>query len=433
MMKSLKQTLLICLLIAGINEAATAQLNLPEDEALSKKAQNEHAMFSDSFKFKKTTEARKHLAWLLSNTPEIHESIYINGIKLYQDFAEDESNPKAQVYQDSVMLLYDLRIKYFNNEKDLIDRKASAAYKYYRNRDDKTLDLFNVFERTYELNQKDVGTNNLATYMDVTRKYHKIKPLTKDDILDRYYRVIDAIDYKEQQGGDGETFEKVRAVATKILLEIIDIDCNVIKNDLVPRMRKDPKMTPRVISLSLSQGCTNEPYFEEAAKILMKDKPDYALLRFLAIKAAEKGNMEEAMQYFNRAIEATNDPSKKAQIHYDIAVQHNKVNNKPEARRYAEKAVETDANFKKAYKLIGDLYYSSFNDCKKEESWVSDRAVYWLAYDMYQKAGDQDAMRSAETQFPTISDIFTENREEGQTINVNCWINRSTTIRRRKE
>lgn len=431
-MKLFTQIVLTCLLIAGINEA-TAQLNLPEDEALSKKAQSEHAMFSDSFKFKKTKEARKHLAWLLTNTPELHESIYINGIKLYQDFADDDSNPKAQVYQDSLLLLYDLRIKYFNNEKDLIDRKASAAYKYYRNREDKTTDLFNVFERTYELNNKDVGTNNLATYMDVTRKYNKINPLTKDEILNRYYRVIDAIDYKQQQGGDPDTYEKVRAVATKILLEIINIDCNVIKNDLVPRMKKDPSMARRVISLSLSQGCTNEPYFEEAAIMLMKEKPDYALLRFLAIKAAEKGKMEEAMQYFNKAIEATDDLSKKAQVYYDIAVQQQKANNKPEARRYAEKAAETDAGFTKAYKLIGDLYFSSFDACKKEESWVSDRAVYWLAYDMYQKAGDQEAMKSAEGQFPTISDIFTENREEGQSITVGCWINRSTTIRRRKE
>ncbi|MBL6447260.1 hypothetical protein JMN32_13135 [Fulvivirga sp. 29W222] len=431
-MKLFTQTLLTCLLIAGINKIAAAQLNLPEDDALSKKAQNEHAMFSDSYKFKKIKEARKHLAWLLTNTPDIHESIYINGIKLYQELADDDSNPKAQGYQDSVLLLYDLRIKYFNNEKDLIDRKASAAYKYYRNREDKTVYLFNVFERTYELNNKNVGTNNLATYMDVTRKYHKIKPLNKDEVLNRYYRVIDAIDYKEQEE-ESEAYEKIRAVATKILLEIINIDCSVIKNDLVPRMQKDPNMAPRVISLSLSQGCTNEPYFEEAAKILMIDNPDYALLRFLAIKAAEKGKIDESMQYFNRAMEATDTPSKKAQVHFDIAVQQNKMNNKAEARRYAEKAIETDANFKKAYKFIGDLYYNSFNDCKKEESWVSDRAVYWLAYDMYQKAGDQEAMNSALAQFPTISDIFTENREEGQSIQVTCWINRSTTIRRRKE
>lgn len=431
-MKLNTQLVLTCLLITVVHQT-TAQLNLPEDETLSKKAQSEHAMFSDSFKFKKPTEARKHLSWLLTNTPNLHESIYINGIKLYTDFADDNSNPKAVMYQDSVLLLYDLRIKYFDSEKDLIDRKASAAYKYYRNRDDKTEDLFNVFERTYELNGKDVGTNNLATYMDVTRKYHKIHPLSKDEILNRYYRVIDAIDYKEQQSGDSETYEKIRAVATKILLEIINIDCSVIKNDLVPRMQKDPSMAARIISLSLSQGCTSEPFFEEAAIIFMKENPDYTLIRFLGLKAAEKGNLDAAMKYFNRAIEITNDPSKKAQVYYDIAIQQNKIGNKPEARKYAEKAIEADANFKKAYKFIGDLYYNSFNECKEEKSWVSDRAVYWLAFDMYQKAGDQESMNSAASQFPGISDIFTENKEEGKTIEVGCWINRTTTIRRRKE
>lgn len=409
-----------------------AQLKLPADEVLSNRAQSEYAQLSDQMRFDNYKAARKHLAWLFANTPDLHESIHINGIKVYQQLADDEKNPQAKTHQDSVLLLYDLRMKYYNNEKDLIDRKASAAYKYYRTRPEKTEELFKIFERTYELNGKDVGVNNLATYMDVTRKYNEIKPLTTEEILNRYYRVLDAIDHKEQQSGDSDTYEKIRGIATKILLEIVPIDCDFIQKELAPRMQKDPSMSKRIVSLSLAQSCTDRPFFTDAVKQLIKEKPDYALLRFLAIKEAEKGNMTEALKYFNAAIDATTDKSKKAQIYYDIAARMSQ-SNKPEARNYAEKAVQTDPEFKKAYKLIGDLYFNSFTDCKEEKSMVSDRAVYWLAYDMYQKAGDQEAMNNAAAQFPTMSDIFTENKEEGKTISVGCWINKSTTIRRRKE
>ncbi|ELR68698.1 hypothetical protein C900_05881 [Fulvivirga imtechensis AK7] len=420
----------LCLLLSS--SSLYAQLNLPADEGLSNRAQSEYAQLSDQMRFDNYKAAKKHLAWLLKNTPELHESIYINGIKVYQQFADDEENPNAQLHQDSVLVLYDLRMKYYDNEKSLIDRKASTAYKYYRTRPEKTEDLFRIFERTYELNGKDVGVNNLATYMDVTRKYNEVKPLGTDEILSRYYRVLDAIDQKEQQGGNGETYEKIRGIATKILLEIVPIDCDFIQKELAPRMQKDPSMAKRIVSLSLSQSCTGRTFFTDAVKLLIKENPDYALLRFLAIKEAEKGNMTEAIKYFNEAINATNDKSKKAQVYYDIAARMSQ-NNKPEARNYAEKALQTDPEFKKAYKLIGDLYFNSFNDCKEEKSMVSDRAIYWLAYDMYQKSGDQEAMNNAAGQFPTMSDIFTENKEEGKTISIGCWINKSTTIRRRKE
>lgn len=427
-MKKLPQLFLILsLLLCPI--ITFSQLKLPEDEALKNKAQSELAQFSDNFKFNNYGAARKHLSWLIANTPDIHESIHINGIKIYQQLVDDTTNTNISDHQDSLLLLYDLRIKYYRNEKDLTDRKASAAYKFYRTRPDKTEELFRIFERTYELNGKDVGINNLATYMDVTRKYHQLQKMSDEEILKRYYRVLDAIDHKEQQSGDSETYEKIRSIATKILLEIIPIDCDFIEKNLVPRMQKDPTMSLRVVSLSLSQNCNSRKFFIEAVKLVIEKNPDYTLIRYAAMKAAEDGNMQEALEYFNAALKATDDRTRKAQIHYDIAV---RTTDKSEARRYALKALETDPNFKKAYKLIGDLYYNSYNDCKQEKSMINDRAVYWVAYDMYEKAGDQEAMNNAAAQFPTMSDIFTENKEEGKQITVDCWINKSTTIRRRK-
>ena len=418
-------------LLSSVN--GLAQLNLPADEALSSQAQNHYALFIDHYKGDKYPVARKHFSWLIHETPAIHESIYINGIKMYSALASDEANTKAEIHQDSVLILYDLRIKHFNNEKEQMDRKASAAYNYLRSRQERVDELFAIFERTYELNGKDVGVNNLATYMDVTRKYHLHQPLSQGEILMRYFRVIDAIDYKEKQQDEEGKYDKVRALATKILLEIIDVTCDLIKQDLAPRMKTDPSMAPRIISLSLSQQCTSEPYFEEAVEIFIKEKPDYTLIRYAALKAAERGETEKAYAYFNQAIELTQDASKKAQIYLDMATIESKLGHKAEARKKAEKALSIDPKLSKAYKLIGDLYFMSINDCKKEQSQVEDRAIYWAAYDMYQKAGDTDAMNKAAEQFPTISDIFTEDREEGQMIEVKCWINTTTTIRRRKE
>ena len=76
---------------------------------------------------------------------------------------------------------------------------------------------------------------------------------------------------------------------------------------------------------------------------------------------------------------------------------------------------------------------SSFDDCKQLKSKVDDRAIYLIAYDMYQKAGNTRGMKSAEAQFPSISEMFELDLKEGQSITVGCWINQSTTLRRRSE
>ena len=121
----------------------------------------------------------------------------------------------------------------------------------------------------------------------------------------------------------------------------------------------------------------------------------------------------------------------KAKIYFELAVNYTKNGLKSMARSQALNAVNADPTMVKSYKLVGDLYFTSFTECKQGESKVEDRAVYIAAYNMYKKAGDKGMMQTSLEQFPSIEDIFELNLEEGQTIKVGCWINETVTIRRR--
>ena len=101
------------------------------------------------------------------------------------------------------------------------------------------------------------------------------------------------------------------------------------------------------------------------------------------------------------------------------------------AREYANKALSVDPSLKDAYKLIGDLYFGSFQECAGKKDMVLDRALYIAAYGMYQRAGDRNGMTSAKAQFPSIGEIFDGEYEEGQVVKVNCWINTSVKLERR--
>ena len=95
------------------------------------------------------------------------------------------------------------------------------------------------------------------------------------------------------------------------------------------------------------------------------------------------------------------------------------------------KQVKNDPSRKEAYKIVGDLYMTSYNDCRQGVSKVDDRGVFLAAYKMYERAGDRKSMSNAEKQFPSMEEIFELSLKEGQNLTVGCWINETVTLKRR--
>ncbi|MCK5281098.1 MAG: hypothetical protein KAK04_21235, partial [Cyclobacteriaceae bacterium] len=94
-----------------IFSSANAQWNWPDDRA---KAEEKNALYTDSFKQGNFRASANDLSWLLKNAPNLNKSIYIHGVKIYNGLASEEADDAKKImFQDSVLMLYDLRIKYF--------------------------------------------------------------------------------------------------------------------------------------------------------------------------------------------------------------------------------------------------------------------------------------------------------------------------------
>jgi tetratricopeptide (TPR) repeat protein len=155
------------------------------------------------------------------------------------------------------------------------------------------------------------------------------------------------------------------------------------------------------------------------------------MAKILALKMERNGNKVKADEYFKQASELAETADQKAEIFYTLAGTSANRGNKPSARKYALRSVDAAPSKKEAYKFIGDLYMTSYNECKEGVSKVQDRAIFIAAYDMYKKAGNNAMMKSAQEQFPSIEEIFELDLQEGQNLTVGCWINESVTIQRR--
>lgn len=413
---------------------AVAQWNWPEDRA---KAEENNALYTDNFKQGNYRKAADYLSWLLVNAPNLNKSIYINGVKIYDGLASNEADQaKKIVYQDSTLLLYDLRIKYFGEEASVLDRKAFNAYKYYSNDPKRYKDLFTLFQSTFELNGKEVMDNNLLPYMDMVRRY-KISgnPISDEEVLAIYDEIISIATYKiEVVKKNIETLKVVVDQVNSMLPTIVDVDCNFIENNMGPKLKAEPdnlKLAKNIMRLALAGKCTDGEVFLNAAIVVQKFEPDYGLAKLIGQTYAGRKNFDLATTYLTQSVELTDDNTKKADSYYSLAVIQANLDKKVSARDYARKAVAADPTRKDAYKVIGNLYFNSFDDCKRGENPVHDKAIFIAAYEMFQAAGDSEGMRRAQAQFPTMEEIFTWNLQVGEQYRVECWVNETVTIQKK--
>lgn len=415
----------ILLLISGVAFSQSVW-NWGEDEDLAKE---KYALYNDAFKNGDYTSSLDPFLWLLTNTPDLNESLYINGAKLYSELSKSETDPaKKAEYVTKSLGMYDTRIEYYDGKGDVLNRKATAAYNFYKKDKSKYPELYQIFEDAFSVEESAIHRNNLVAYMDVIRLYKATGgQITDDEVFEKYERISEMLDANNMDG-------KYKDLLDQLLIATVKVDCDFVVNNLGGKLKEDMtdlKMAKKIMALSLASDCSDDPVFLMAAKVVQENEPDFGIAKVIGMKSAAEGDFENALKYYNQAVDLAEDNAKKGEIYYEIAVQYVKNGNKPQARTYAYKAVEADASLKKSYKLIGDLYFNSFNDCKEEVSRVQDRAIYLAAYEKYRLAGDQKMMRSAEEQFPSMNDIFELNMEEGQSIKVGCWINETVTLKKR--
>lgn len=413
---------------------ANAQWNWPDDKA---KAEEKNALYTDNFKQGNYRAAANHLSWLLQNVPNLNKSIYINGVKIYNGLASEATDKALKtVFKDSVLMLYDLRIKYFGEEGKVLNRKAYDAYKYYVSDKSRYEELFVLFKSTFELNGNKVMDLNLLPYMDIVRRY-KVSGgnISDEEILEIYEEIVQITNYKIEVVK--KNVDKLKFVLDKVnelLIQTIDVDCEFVKNTLGPKLEAEPenlKLAKNILRLSFAGKCIDLPVFLEAAKVVQKSEPEYALAKLIGQSSASKKDFDTAIKYLEESVELTDDNTKKGDSYYSLAVIQSNLDKNVSARDYARKAVAADPTKKESYKLIGNLYYNSFGDCKKGQNPIHDKAVYIAAYDMFRLAGDSAGMSRARAQFPTMEEIFTWDLQVGDSYKVGCWINQTVSIQKR--
>lgn len=434
------KAILLLTLLTGIMGLAQAQAQQssnwkwPDDK---KTAAEKNALYTDSKTMGNYREAANHLYWLLVNAPDLNPSIYIYGSDIYNELAEAEKDlAKKEVYEDSVLTLYDLRVKYFGDEADVLDRKAYYAYKYNKSEKEELPELYNLLNRVVELNGNKTSYANAVAFMDIIRRYKAAdaEAISDEKVLEHYDQIMGIIDNYIAKGKNVDRLEKYKSIVDDMLVKTVTIDCQFVETNFGPKLQANPQdleLAKKTFKLLKAGGCSDGELYMTAVTAIYESEPTFGLAEHIAEKKLAEKDYAAAEKYYEEAVDMTDEAGKKAEIYYTLAQTFAKLGRKSDSRSMAYKAIEADPSAAaKAYTHIGNLYLNS-QECYGGESLVQDRAIYLAAFKMYEKAGNQSAMEIAAKQFPSAEEIFNENKAVGDQMTVGCWINETVTLQKR--
>jgi tetratricopeptide (TPR) repeat protein len=428
------------------------------------------SIFAEEFKVKNYDRAYEPWLKVRQECPKINPAIYTYGKRMLEHYIKNSEGETKLNFQKDLIILYDDWLVNYpaingrnilgeimsNKAQALLDNNLATKEEIYAifdeafTKDRESFDdpkpLYNYFKTYFELYKNN---SNEVTIENVFNKYEEISERF-EEVIDGYSIKIDQILKKEESGQQLTAREKsnkrifgINSNASTIYLNNLNAIISKESNceNLIPLYRKNleenksnPIWLNRAASRMDSKNCSDDPLFVELVELLHNLNPSANSAYYLGLLNDKKGNVQQALDFYNESIKLETDNIKKAKILYKIAFKFKNSRQYTKSRNYARQALKFQPSMGRAYLLIANMYAASANNCGQSE--FEKRAVYWLAEKEALKAANIDpsirkkALRTAESykgRAPSKTDIFTEGNS-GQVIKISCWINSSVTV-----
>ncbi|MBP7076420.1 MAG: hypothetical protein KBB11_05190 [Bacteroidales bacterium] len=401
--------------------------------------------YTEFFKQENYHDAYPAWTWCIKNCPASTKNLYIHGPTILDYLisnAKDQNTKES--YIDTLMMVYDMRIKYYNEEGKVLGRKANDLLKY---RPDSIKQAYNIYKRSIELTGNSSESSVLGYFMNVSVILLKSGDLSKETVVENYSTVSEILDKQiAAAAGDDKTVERLSKINEKVEEMFVNTpaaDCEAIITIFTPKYEANKtdlvllQKIAKLIEKTKNQDCLTTDLYASVSESLYVLEKDAESAHKIAKVYFIKNNTEKAEFYYNEAIRLQSDEKQKADLYYELATLYfGNLKMFAKSRDFARKALASDPNYGKAYLLIGKCYASGGSGCGETE--LDKVAVYWVVVDQFHKAKSADPSVSEEANelirkysgyFPTQEKAFWYNVSEGQPYTVGCWINESTTAR----
>ena len=387
--------------------------------------------------------AARYLQLLLEKCPSASETIYVNGVKLYKDkINRAETLAEKKMFVDSLLFLYDVRIENFGNHPKrgrvyLLERKAREYLTY---KGDDREGVAEAFETAIAA-QAQVGAVNpevVAIYFkNLCDDYQNdiVDAMTIVNTYDAYAQYFDNIAPEQQEFKD--QFEQCFGLSGTASCENLE----AIFSKKVADNPEDAKLIEQAFKLMSRANCSSDFFFSVGEKHYA-NKPSSDVAMLLAQGFQNVKNFDKANQYLREALAVETVAEEREKLYVRIGILDMSMNNFATAVEAFREAQAINPENAHAPFFLAQCYVNGAKGC----SGLQKDAIYWVAYDLIQKAlpllevSDPERVEAAKqlaaayrAAFPTSEECFFNEVADGSSFTVNCGFAQgvSTTVRSR--
>ena len=430
---------------------------------------NALSIFNEYSKAKNYEAAYGPWMELRNRNPKFHLGIYSEGEKILKYKIKNSLEDEKISFIQDLILLYSQRREYFKTKTPLGKFLAKSAKVQYDFRDElniTNLDLFNSYDNAFKSDLKSFNNPvDLLTYFKLAVKLFDDGIKTAEELFTKYDEVSEKVEsevenytlklnaFLPMDNSTEVTYskkdaQKIRAYNSYLkgyaqISKGMDISLGIRANceNLVILYQKnyeenknDGLWLQRAMNRLAGKDCIDTELFVTILQQKNNLEPNPDTSYYLGIIKDREGEAQEALEYYNQAIELQTDGYKKAKILFKIATNFKKSGSFSKARSYYRKALRFNPSMGKCYIAIAQMYASSAKNCGLDN--FSQRAVYWLAsyealkaskVDPNLKKAASNSSKNYLAKAPQKSEIFSSGRE-GELITIGCWIGSSVKV-----
>jgi tetratricopeptide (TPR) repeat protein len=431
--------------LAGVNLKSQAELVAANESEYV----NNLSMYTEFYKQKDYKSAIDPWRIIYAKYPKSSLNVYIQGANMYESMIESAvSKSDKQRLLDSLMRLYDHRIRFFNKKGYVVGRKGTTWLKYNLppSEDITNEQLAAVYKKGYDWllesckeQGKETEVPVVVLLMQTSKSLLSLNQLPKVDVVKNYDLTSGILNEKGKDKPDLEGLADAKSAVEMIFGTSGAADCESLIRIYTPQFAEksgDLDFLKNMLRRLTRANCDDSPLFFEASEKMYQLDPSAEAAFNMARMFVKQNDVVKAKNYYKQAMEQETDQKLLENYYYEYAyLIFVKESNYQESRNYARKVLTINPNNCKALMLIGDIYVSSSRSFGKDD--FERSTVFWVAVDYFTraKAGEDclvEATQKANSYrgyFPNKETAFFQSIKEGDSYTVGGWINEKTRAR----
>lgn len=436
------------------SETSTGLCKTFTNKAEEKKVLAAYSLYRESFKQDNFEDAMKHWEDVMEMAPGFRKKPFVDGEAMYKHYYEKAADEAGkEKYLKLLYALYDERIKCHGEEGKVLETKGKFIL---ANMEGKEAEAYKLFEEAMQKSGNKTGYSVLKALLNKYRSEIRDEKITEEAVQPMVEKMKKIAQHNIDAGNDVEKYtETLEALNSPLKAQVIKTtrtetkktglefsNCQEAISHYEAQLAESPndeKVIQNFYGRLEKMKCTDVPQYLTMLQKYNAINPSTSKLYKLGNYYRKAGDYDKAIGFYKEAVAIgeAGDPSLSG-TYYAMASSYYKKGQYSNARNAAENAAKAKPGWGAPWLLIGGLYAKSYKDCGTNE--VERAGAIWAAVDAYAKAkADASSAEDAQSRinkmysyYPEKGQLFMASVKEGDPYKVECWIQRTTTVRVKK-